>query len=122
MVDSHATVLHAMSPAFHGLARSLLEKMGVTLVLNDRVVSQSQGKVTLKSGKEIVCDLFIPAHPEGGNCSFMPAGTVDQKNYCKVNDYFQLDNPVGPSAFTTACMTCMTRRITAKCSPLVTGT
>lgn len=69
------------------------EKIGLRVVANDRVASFADGKVTLKSGQELPCDLYLPAHPEGGNCGFMAADCVDARNYAKVNDYFQLENP-----------------------------
>jgi hypothetical protein len=82
-----------MSPMFHPVAMSAAEKIGVRVVPNDRVVGNNDGKVMLKSGQELPCDLYLPAHPVGGNCAFMPGDCVNERNYAKVNDYFQLENP-----------------------------
>ncbi len=99
-----------MKDPFRLKATAFLEKIGIELVLGDRVVSSSNGTVNsfdsidrlfhheitmncsiqavLKSGKEIPCDVFISAFPEGGNATFLPADAKDEKSYAKVDDRF----------------------------------
>lgn len=93
IVCTQPTILHAMSPSFHPVAMAAAEKIGLRVVPNDRVMSHADGKAMLRSGQTLPCDLYLPAHPVGGNCSFMADDCVDARNYAKVNDYMQLENP-----------------------------
>ncbi len=94
VVDSRPTMIATLSEAYHPIVQKVLAEMNLHCVNNDSVVKVENRTVELKSGKMIPCDLYIPAHPEGGHGrSFMPAGTLDKRGYVKVNDYLQLDNP-----------------------------
>jgi NADH dehydrogenase FAD-containing subunit len=45
----------------------------------------------LNSGKEISCDLYVPCHAFGGNCSFLSENSKDAKSYAKVNSSFLVE-------------------------------
>lgn len=77
-----------MRDQFRILANAQLEKIGVDLVLSDRIVGHDNGEVTLQSGKRIPADLHIVAHALGGNATFLPDGSKDKKGYAVVNDTF----------------------------------
>ena len=80
-----------MSDKFRLLAQSQLEKIGVELILSDRVVSNAENQVTLASGKTVECDLYIPCFPTGGNAAaFLPKESVNPRGYAMVDDTFQV--------------------------------
>ncbi len=48
-------------------------------------------QVTLKSGKTLPCDFFLPCYPTGGNAGdFLKAGSADERKYAKVDDTFKV--------------------------------
>jgi hypothetical protein len=55
--------------------------------------------VQLASGETIPCDVFLTAHPEGGNASFLPAFARDERNYAVVNDMFLVQGFANVFAF-----------------------
>lgn len=100
LVHAHPSILNTMSPQFHELSNRLISSpaIGVQLVLNDRVLSLTDGQVQLKSGKTLPCDVLIPAHSTGGNVEFMPSCTLSgmserSSGYVDVNDFFQVRHP-----------------------------
>jgi NADH dehydrogenase FAD-containing subunit len=101
VVDSRPVLLSAMSASFSPVVAGVVKKMNIGHVNNDRVErwDEEAKMVHLKSGKQLPCDLHVAAHPHGGNCGFMPEGTKDGRDYAKVNDYFQIDNPNYPHVF-----------------------
>jgi len=51
-----------------------LKAIGVELLLNKKVESESEGTVNLEDGKTIKdVDVFIEAYSKGANTSFIPA-------------------------------------------------
>lgn len=69
----HAEVLSAMPQAFRQLAtKQLQQHVGLILKLNQRVASYDaqNHELILQSGDKLPCDVFLPAHPEGGNTNF----------------------------------------------------
>lgn len=94
VVSSQPDILSSMPPAFRTLAaRQLTSEIGVNVKFNARVVSHDPKahSVTLSSGEALPCDVFLAAHPEGGNAGFLPAGAKDTRNYAKVDDTFQVN-------------------------------
>ncbi|PTB69022.1 FAD/NAD(P)-binding domain-containing protein [Trichoderma citrinoviride] len=61
LIHSRAAVMHRFGQGLQNAAREGLERLGVELVLQDRVVSEDAdaGAVTLQSGRTIACDFFI---------------------------------------------------------------
>lgn len=96
VVDSRPTLLSAMSTSFAPIVEKTVKSMNIEHASNDRVEhwDEEAKVVQLKSGKTLPCDCHVAAHPQGGNCGFMPEGTKEGRDYAKVNDYFQIDNPV----------------------------
>ena len=79
-----------MSPQFPPLVQANLTKIGVELILNDRIKEQGDGYVLLNSGKRLESDLYIPAYSHGPNTGFVPAASKDDKGYIKVDNKFQV--------------------------------
>lgn len=88
-----------MSPQFPPLVQANLTKIGVKLVLNDRVKEQGGGYVLLNSGTRLDADLYIPAYSQGPNTGFVPAGSKDDKGYIKVDKKFQVEGLKNVFAF-----------------------
>lgn len=61
LVHSRAAVMHRFGKGLQTAAHEGLERLGVELVLEDRVVDEdaASGVVTLKSGRKITCDFFV---------------------------------------------------------------
>ncbi|KAL7817152.1 FAD/NAD(P)-binding domain-containing protein [Trichoderma gracile] len=61
LIHSRAAVMHRFGQGLQKAAREGLERLGVELVLQDRVVNEdaASGTVTLQSGRTITCDFFI---------------------------------------------------------------
>lgn len=92
LVHPQKFVLDKMTAPFPSIATNTLKTQGVELILNDRVVSQVDDVVTLKSGDKITCDLYIPTNPTGGsNGSFLPTQCLDGKGYIMVNHFLQVE-------------------------------
>lgn len=97
-------------PAYVGeRAREILEELGADLIFNDRVVSHENTTVadsgtdslllTLKSGKEMKCHVYVAAYSRGANTGWLTAGNAGGKalpskvltdsNKVEVNEYLQ---------------------------------
>ncbi|KKY25734.1 putative mercuric reductase [Phaeomoniella chlamydospora] len=62
LVHSRDEVLHYFGPGLRAAALSGLQKLGVRVILNERLdpsAAESDGKLTLKSGEELACDCLI---------------------------------------------------------------
>lgn len=91
VVHAHAEVLSSMPSAFRKLAtKQLTTQIGLTLKLHTRVENHDSAThtVALSNGETIPCDVYLPAHPVGGNAGFLPTQSRDARNYAKVDDTF----------------------------------
>lgn len=59
LVHSRAAPMHRFSKTLQDAAVEGINKLGIELILEDRVVSEESGTVTLRSGKVIECDYFV---------------------------------------------------------------
>lgn len=61
LVHSRSAVMHRFGKILQDAAQKGLERLGVELILEDRVVNEdaAAGIVTLRSGKEIPCDYYV---------------------------------------------------------------
>lgn len=61
LIHSRAAVMHRFGQGLQAAAREGLERLGVELVLQDRVVNEdaTSRAVALQSGRIITCDLFV---------------------------------------------------------------
>lgn len=65
LVHSRSAVMHRFGKGLQVAAREGLERLGVELVLEERVVGEdsASGTVTLQSGREIKCDFYVSLEP-----------------------------------------------------------
>ena len=91
MIHPQSEVLSVLKDPFRLKATAFLEKIGIDLLLSDRVDRVEGGTAYLQSGKSLPCDLYIPAFPHGGNAVFLPEGSKDTRNYAKVDDTFKVN-------------------------------
>ncbi|KAL7924768.1 hypothetical protein ACQKWADRAFT_285884 [Trichoderma austrokoningii] len=61
LIHSRDAVMHRFGKGLQQAAREGLERLGVELILEERVVSEdaASGVVTLRSGRQITCDFFM---------------------------------------------------------------
>lgn len=74
LVHSTAGVLEAMPTQYSALAAQFLQKSGVHLILNTKVVDFTGREVSLSNGNKIPCDLYIPSFSGKPNTSFANTG------------------------------------------------
>ncbi len=97
-----------MGDKFRLLAQAQLEKIGIEIILSDKVTRFENGTVSLslpfhlhvlithtiqaqlQSGKSIPCDFYLPCFPTGGNATFLKSGSADARNYAIVDDTFKV--------------------------------
>jgi NADH dehydrogenase FAD-containing subunit len=107
LVHSHEEVLGMMGDSFALLATRQLEKIGIELILSDRVVdgptdgeiTVPTGKITLASKKVLDADVYLCAHAIGGNATFLPTNSKTARDYAKVNSAFQVEGLSNVFAF-----------------------
>ena len=66
LVHSRARILQEMAEPLALFAQKILQKRGVELILNDRLVAATSEKAILKSGMEIPCKTIISTVPSVG--------------------------------------------------------
>ncbi|GAD96760.1 mercuric reductase, putative [Paecilomyces variotii No. 5] len=87
LVHSRSALLNTFGPKLQKLAASELEKLGVNIILQERLreVDDATGDVVLKSGKKITCDCLIKCVGQKANSdllteispsSILPSGHV----------------------------------------------
>ncbi|PNY25253.1 apoptosis-inducing factor [Tolypocladium capitatum] len=61
LVHSRSAVMHRFGKVLQAAAQNGLERLGVEVILEDRVVNEdaAAGTVTLRSGRELPCDCYI---------------------------------------------------------------
>lgn len=59
LVHSRAAPMHRFSKTLQEAAVESINKLGIELILEDRVVGEESGTVTLRSGKVMECDYFV---------------------------------------------------------------
>lgn len=61
LIHSRDAVMHRFGKGLQESAREGLERLGVELILEERVVNEdaASGVVTLRSGRQITCDFFV---------------------------------------------------------------
>ena len=92
MVHAHKSVLDKMPEMFQAVAMDTLRKQGVELLMEDRVTSFVEGEgAELKSGKTIMCDVYISAMRDEVNSQFMDKSKLDAYGFIIVNNTFKVE-------------------------------
>eukprot|EP01042_Synura_sphagnicola_P000753 gene753-837_t len=71
------------------MAADNLRRIGVELMLKERVTSVVDNKVTLGSGTEISVDYYLPCFSAGPNTAFVPPDMLNEQRYVKVDPYLK---------------------------------
>lgn len=73
------------------LAEKFLEKKGVEIICNEKVVKQNEKNVETHSGKNYECDLLILCTGISPNSDFIERKYLDKRKYVIVNEYLQMN-------------------------------
>ncbi len=90
LVHSRARILPEMVDALASFAQKILEKRGVEIVLNDRLVAATSEKAILKSGVEIPCKTIISTVPSVGQPVLQKLECPKEKGSLLVNTALEL--------------------------------
>ena len=86
IINPSGKVLELMPKTLADKAAGALAKMGINHLADFAAAdAPSNGKLALKSGKELDCDLYIVAFAKGPNSSFMDPACKTPEGYIKVN-------------------------------------
>ncbi|KAH6984599.1 hypothetical protein BKA56DRAFT_717137 [Ilyonectria sp. MPI-CAGE-AT-0026] len=104
LVHSRKACMHRFGEGLQKAAREGFEKLGVEVILDERVVGEDKeaGTVTLRSGRVIECDLFINCtgqKPASGILKDLAPETVTESGHIKVKPSLQIDNDEFPNIY-----------------------
>ncbi|EHK23782.1 uncharacterized protein TRIVIDRAFT_147473 [Trichoderma virens Gv29-8] len=105
LVHSRPAVMHRFGKGLQEAAREGLEKLGVELVLEDRVVDEdaASGVVTLKSGRKITCDFFMNCagqRPLSDVIANLSPSSISSTRHIKVKSTLQIADDSLPNVYT----------------------
>lgn len=103
LVSSGPRILEQMPAEYSTLMSNKMKAIGINIILNDRVVSNENGKVKLSSGSFEDADLYIPCFAGKPNTTFMPSSSLDSKGYIKVDKTFKVEGMDGVFAVAACC-------------------
>ncbi|KAF3931161.1 hypothetical protein ABW19_dt0200272 [Dactylella cylindrospora] len=95
LIHSRDAVMHRFGPELQRAALDGLHQLGVEVVLGERVVNEDKdrGLVTLRSGREISCDLIINCtgqKPTSNLVSQFSPSSVSESGYIRVKPTMQI--------------------------------
>ncbi|KAH8683475.1 hypothetical protein BGZ61DRAFT_480519 [Ilyonectria robusta] len=104
LVHSRKACMHRFGEGLQKAAREGFEKLGIEVILDERVVGEDKeaGTVTLRSGRVIECDLFINCtgqKPASGILKDLAPETVTESGHIKVKPSLQIDNDEFPNIY-----------------------
>ncbi|KAK9441680.1 Pyridine nucleotide-disulfide oxidoreductase, NAD-binding domain protein [Metarhizium brunneum] len=104
LVHSRAAVMHRFGKRLQDEALEGLTRLGVEVVLEDRVVDEDSAakKVTLRSGREIPCDLFLNCtgqSPCSELLSSLSPQSISTNGYIKVKPTLQIADDECPNVY-----------------------
>ncbi|KAK5995481.1 Fe-regulated protein 8 [Cladobotryum mycophilum] len=105
LVHSRSAVMHRFGKGLQTAAKEGLERLGVELILEERVVDEDSatGTVTLKSGKKITCDFFMNCtgqKPLSGVITNLSPNSISSTGHIKVKPTLQIDDDALPKVYT----------------------
>ncbi len=93
LVQSGDRVLPMLSPKLSAKAKKYLENLGVTVVLNTRVLDIFGDYVQTNTGKDIIAKTLIwTAGVTGNPVNGLPDGTINKGDRIRVDEYNQVKN------------------------------
>ncbi|KAL7805435.1 FAD/NAD(P)-binding domain-containing protein [Trichoderma aethiopicum] len=104
LIHSRAAVMHRFGKGLQKAAREGLERLGVELVLQDRVVNEdaTSGAVTLQSGRTIPCDFFINCtgqRPLSEVLSSLSPSSISSTGHIKIKPTLQIADESLPNVY-----------------------
>lgn len=118
LVHSRDRVLPALSPESSEKAKQYLEKLGVTVVLNTRVLDFHGDYVQTNTGEDIIAKTLIwTAGVEGAPVNGIPADAINRGNRVKVNEFCEVEGL--QNVFAIGDVACMETESTPKGHPMV---
>ncbi|KAL6893027.1 FAD/NAD(P)-binding domain-containing protein [Trichoderma longibrachiatum] len=104
LIHSRAAVMHRFGEGLQKAAREGLERLGVELVLQDRVVNEdaTSGTVTLQSGRTIPCDFFINCtgqRPLSEVLSNLSPSSISSTGHIKIKPTLQIADDSLPNVY-----------------------
>ncbi|KAL7910675.1 hypothetical protein GGI35DRAFT_478096 [Trichoderma velutinum] len=105
LVHSRSAVMHRFGKGLQKAAREGLERLGVELVLEDRVVDEDAASrvVTLKSGRKITYDFFMNCagqRPLSDVIANLSPNSISSTGHIKVKPTLQIDDDSLPNVYT----------------------
>ncbi|TQV99344.1 mercuric reductase [Cordyceps javanica] len=110
LVHSRAAVMHRFGKDLQTAATEGLKRLGVEVILQDRVVEEddANGIVTLKSGRKIDCNCFINCTGQTPNSSILATlspTSISPAGYIKVKPTLQLMDARFPNIYSCGDVT-----------------
>ncbi|KAK3683317.1 hypothetical protein B0T22DRAFT_411239 [Podospora appendiculata] len=105
LVHSRQAVMHRFGPGLQTGAMEALQKLGVDVVLGEKVVSEGaegEGFVTLSSGRTIECDCFINCtgqKPASGLVADVAPGAFAPSGHIRVKPTMQIADDSLPNVY-----------------------
>ncbi|KAL7938588.1 FAD/NAD(P)-binding domain-containing protein [Trichoderma chlorosporum] len=105
LIHSRSAVMHRFGKGLQTAAREGLERLGVELVLEDRVVDEdaAAGIVALKSGRKITCDFFMNCtgqRPLSDLIADISPNSISSTGHIKVKPTLQIADDSLPHVYT----------------------
>ncbi|TFB07809.1 Apoptosis-inducing factor 2 [Trichoderma ghanense] len=104
LIHSRAAVMHRFGQGLQAAAREGLERLGVELVLQDRVVNEdaTSRAVALQSGRIITCDLFVNCtgqRPLSEVLSNLSPTSISSTGHIKIKPTLQIADDSLPNVY-----------------------
>ncbi|KAH8127236.1 hypothetical protein FP744_10007437 [Trichoderma asperellum] len=105
LIHSRDAVMHRFGKGLQKAAREGLERLGVELILEDRVVNEdsASGVVTLRSGRQITCDFFMNCtgqRPLSDVIATLSPKSISSTGHIKVKPSLQIADDSLPNIYT----------------------
>lgn len=105
LLAGSSKLLPMLRPGLAKQAEVLLARVGVDTIYNDRVEKTEElsaagrMKITLSSGKEMECDIYIPATGVVPMTNYVPKELLTEKGYVKTNTKTLRVDKAGPRVY-----------------------
>ena len=87
---------HEMNPKAGKMLQEKMEKLGIRVILNEKLIKNDEGKMVLEnSGELIEADQFIMTTGVEPMNSFVDPGFLNDKGWIEVDEYFQVKGAEG---------------------------
>lgn len=114
LISGSDKLLPILRPALSKQAEVFLARVGVDVIHNSKMTGTEQladgrTKVTLDNGKEMECDVYIPAMGVVPMTEYIPKEYLTEKGYVKVNEITLRVDEAGPRVYAVGDLGSYTR-------------